>query len=82
MMRQQQSPALLETLAMTQAEVGRYDEATRSQQAAISMAIEAGQRGLAARMRDNLSRYQQRQPCRRPWRQDDPVFAPGPKRDE
>jgi tetratricopeptide (TPR) repeat protein len=71
----QPSPAVGETMAMVFAELGRFEEAVGWQQRAIADAAAAGQPALAARMEDNLARYRQRQPCRIPWRDDDPVIA-------
>jgi tetratricopeptide (TPR) repeat protein len=78
LLQAQRSPALLETTAMAQAELGRYDEAIATQRQAMALARSVGQ-PLAERMRDNLARYQQRQPCRVPWAPDDPVFFPRPQ---
>lgn len=69
------SPAVQETMAMALAELGRFGDAIAWQQRAIASAARAGQSALAARLRDNLSRYRQGQPCRTPWRDDDPVHT-------
>jgi tetratricopeptide (TPR) repeat protein len=69
------SPAVAETMAMVMAELGRFDEAVRWQERAIASAMAGSQDALAARLRDSLTRYRQRQPCRTPWRDDDPVMA-------
>ena len=37
---------------------------------------------LVTSLRDNLALYQRGQACRLPWRDDDPVFFPVPKRPE
>ena len=79
LLQAQRSPALLETTAMAQAELGRYDEAIATQRQAMALARTVRQQPLADRMRDNLARYQQRQPCRVPWPADDPVFFPRPQ---
>jgi len=81
LLQTQRSPALLETTAMAQAEVGRYDDAIATERQAMTLARSAGQSALADRMRENLARYQQRQPCRVPWPSDDPVFFPRPQPD-
>jgi tetratricopeptide (TPR) repeat protein len=69
------SASVSETMAMVLAELGRFDEAVDWQRRAIAAATSAGQSGVAAGMQDNLARYRQRQPCRTPWRDDDPVIA-------
>jgi len=81
LLQTQRSPALLETTAMAQAELGRYDEAIAAERQAMTLAQTAGQPALADRMRETLARYQQRQPSRVPWPPDDPVFFPRPQAD-
>jgi len=78
LLQQQHTLALAETMAMTRAELGEFDEAVRSQQEAIAMARQTGREDVAGRLRENLARYEQHQPCRTPWRADDPVFHPAP----
>jgi tetratricopeptide (TPR) repeat protein len=79
LLKPRRSAAVSETMAMALAELGRFDEAAKWQQRAIATAREDGQPALATRMRDNLELYRQRQPCRTPWRDDDPVIAVAPK---
>jgi tetratricopeptide (TPR) repeat protein len=55
-----------ETMAMTLAELGRYDEAVRWQREAIAAAKQAGRVDLARLMADNLALYERRRPCRTP----------------
>jgi hypothetical protein len=62
-----------ETMAMALAEAGRYEEAARWQRETIDMAERAGQRDVTRTLADDLRRYEQRQPCRIPWRED-PVW--------
>jgi tetratricopeptide (TPR) repeat protein len=78
-LEQSQPPtlALVETIAMALAEVGRFDEAVARQRQAIEGARDAGRPDLAARLTANLRLYQQRRPCRTPWADDDPVHRPG-----
>jgi tetratricopeptide (TPR) repeat protein len=71
----QPGAAVAETMGMVSAELGRFDQAVEWQQRAIATAREGGQSDLAARMQDNLDLYRRRQPCRTPWREDDPVIA-------
>jgi tetratricopeptide (TPR) repeat protein len=58
-----------ETMAMTLAELGQYDEAARWQREAIAAAEQAGRADLARLMADNLALYEQRRPCRTPLRE-------------
>jgi cytochrome c-type biogenesis protein CcmH/NrfG len=60
-----------ETMAMTLAESGRFEEAAAWQRRAIAAAREAGQADLAQRMAGNLKLYEARRPCRTPWRAED-----------
>ena len=55
-----------EPMAMTLAELGRYDEAARWQREAIAAAGQAGRADLARLMADNLALFEARKPCRRP----------------
>ncbi len=73
-----QSPQVMETTAMAAAEVGLFDDAARFQGMAIEMANQAGLAMLAAQLNAGLARYQQRQPSRQPFADDDPVFTPAP----
>ena len=57
-----------ETMAMTLAEVGRYEEAAVWQREAIASAKQAGQDQIARLMGENLKLYESRRPCRTPWR--------------
>ena len=78
LLKQQKTLGLAETMAMTLAELGRYDEAATWQRETIAAAKQAGREDLAQRLAENLSLYERRQPCRTPWRNDDPVFHPRP----
>jgi tetratricopeptide (TPR) repeat protein len=60
-----------ETLGMALAEGGRFAEAAAVQRDLIAAARRAGREDLAARLRDNLRRYEARQPSRTPWRSED-----------
>ncbi|MBI4263190.1 MAG: tetratricopeptide repeat protein [Acidobacteria bacterium] len=68
--------AVAETMAMAQAETGNYEEAAAWQRDAIAAARESGRADLARQMADNLTLYERGQPCRTPWRDDDPVHFP------
>lgn len=65
-----------ETVAMAYAELGRYAEAIRFQQAAIDVAEQWGGFYLLPRLNANLERYQQSKPARLAWPLDDPIFHP------
>ena len=68
LLERQQTLELGETMAMTLAEVGQYDEAAAFQRDVIAAAERSGRGDLALRMADNLRLYERRQPCRTPWR--------------
>lgn len=76
----QRTLELMQTMAMTQAELGQYEEAANWQREAITAARQSGREDLTVRLQDNLRLYEARQPCRTPWRDDDPVFHPRPAR--
>lgn len=66
----------VETLAMAFAATGQFERAAQMQRAMISD-LQRNQRfDLARLLNENLALYQSRQPCRRPWREDDPIFSP------
>jgi tetratricopeptide (TPR) repeat protein len=60
-----------ETMAMTLAELGQFDEAASVQRDVIRSAERAGVPGTTARLERNLALYEQRQPCRTPWTGDE-----------
>jgi tetratricopeptide (TPR) repeat protein len=70
--------SVAETMAMALAEVGRFPEALEWQRLAMSVAADAGQSDAARRMAANLALYLRHEPCRTPWRDDDPESRPGP----
>ena len=76
LMKGETTLALAETTAMALAEVGRFDEAIEWQQGAVKAAAEARRSDALPVLRRNLSLYEQRRPCRRPWEDDDPVHRP------
>ena len=78
LLAQQKTVALAETMAMTLAELGRFDEAVSWQQAAIASAKQSGNSPSARAMAENLKLYESHKPCRIPWAADDPVFYPRP----
>lgn len=68
---EQQRLDLGETMAMTLAERGRYEEAAAWQRRAITAAGQAGHPDLAQRMVGSLRLYEAKKPCRTPWRDED-----------
>jgi tetratricopeptide (TPR) repeat protein len=67
-----------ETIAMALAELGEYEMAAAIQRGVMQAAEKAGLREEVARMMVNLRKYEQRQPCRAPWPDNDPIHRPGP----
>jgi tetratricopeptide (TPR) repeat protein len=78
LLKNQQTLGLAETMAMTQAELGRFADAVRWQRTAIDLARQAGRSDLVAHLTDMLGLYERGRPCRTPWRDDDPVHHPQP----
>ncbi len=68
----------VETLAMAFAETGQFQRAVQMQQAMIEDVSRGGRMDLAELLQENLGRYRRGQRCRKPWRDDDPVFSPLP----
>ena len=68
LLKTQQTLDLGETLAMSLAESGRYDQAAAVQRDVIAAAERAGLTQVARHMGENLQLYQRRAPCRTPWR--------------
>jgi tetratricopeptide (TPR) repeat protein len=60
-----------ETLAMTLAELGQYDQAVSIQRDVMKSAEKAGLTTGSKRMSQNLALYQRHQPCRTPWAEDE-----------
>lgn len=65
--KQQRTPELGETLAMALAAAGRFDEAMSIQRNLISGAERGRMPALSSRLARNLMLYEQREPCRTPW---------------
>jgi tetratricopeptide (TPR) repeat protein len=76
LMKSQQTTAMAETMAMALAETGRFDEAVRWQQEAITSARAGKREDLVRTLSTNLRLYENRQPCRTPWTLEDPVHHP------
>ena len=60
-----------ETMAMTLAELGQYDQAAAIQRDVMKSAERAGLPAMAKRLSKNLALYERRQPCRTPWEADE-----------
>ena len=80
LLKSQRTLELRQTMAMTLAELGEYEEAANWQREAITAARQSGREDLMPRLQENLKLYENRQPCRAPWPDDDPVFHPRPAR--
>ena len=78
LLQRQRTLELAQTMAMALAETGRFEEAAQWQRDAMAAAAESNRRDLSERLSENLSRYEQRLPCRMPWPANDPVFRPRP----
>ena len=70
-----------ETMAMALAELGRFAEAVEWQRFAMGIVSDAALSDVARAMADNLTRYLRGEPCRTPWRDDEPEHNPGPSVD-
>ena len=68
----------IETLAMAYAELGHFDRAIQVQRMMIAEVTRGKRLELAELLQDNLARYERREACRTPWRDDDPVFYLAP----
>ncbi len=69
--------AAAETMAMALAEVRQFAGAVEWQRLAIDVARDAGRSDLAQLMSANLAAYSRGEPCRTPWRDDEPEYRPG-----
>jgi tetratricopeptide (TPR) repeat protein len=78
LLEKQRTLALAETMAMTLAELGRFNEAAMWQREALDRARRAGLTETIIRLEGNLRLYANGQPCRTPWSNDDPVHYPQP----
>jgi tetratricopeptide (TPR) repeat protein len=72
----EKSTSLGETIAMALAEQGSYAQAISIQRDVMAAAQKAGLTAATQRMAANLALYEQRQPCRSPWIDDDLVSVP------
>jgi tetratricopeptide (TPR) repeat protein len=70
--------AVAEAMAMALAEGGQFEQAVEWQRVAMSAAANEGNTEAAQRLEANLALYEGHQPCRTPWRDDEPEHRPGP----
>ncbi|MEP7305617.1 MAG: tetratricopeptide repeat protein [Acidobacteriota bacterium] len=75
LLKEQQTLDLGETMAMTLAELGHYEQAATLQREVMAAVRKAGREDVLRQLRVNLERYQRHEPCRSPLRPDDPVDA-------
>ena len=78
LLKEQRTLGLAETMAMTLAELGQFEDAARWQREAIDFARKNAPPSVVARLTENLQLYERGQPCRTPWADDDPVHHPRP----
>jgi tetratricopeptide (TPR) repeat protein len=71
-----------QTLAMALAETGQFAKAAGLQRLLLTNLENSQDSELVTSLRDNLALYERGQACRLPWRDDDPIFFPVPKRPE
>ena len=76
-MKTEQTLAMAETMAMALAELGRFEAAVDWQEQAVAAAKRDNRQDASSRLSANLRLYQNQQPCRVPWTDDDPVHHPG-----
>ena len=77
---QRQTVDLAETMAMTLAGLGQYEQAATLQREVMAAASKAGHQEVVKQLAENLARYERNEPCRTPLRADDPVEAFEPLR--
>jgi tetratricopeptide (TPR) repeat protein len=73
LLEQQQTVDLVETMAMTLADLGQYTQAATVQRQVMAAASKAGHAVVVKELAENLARYERNEPCRTPLRTDDPV---------
>jgi hypothetical protein len=73
LLEQQQTVDLVETMAMTLANLGQYTQAATVQRQVMAAASKAGHAVVVKELAENLARYERNEPCRTPLRTDDPV---------
>lgn len=78
LLKNQRTSALAESMAMAQAELGRFMDAIKWQRAAIDLARQSGRQEGMPHLTETLALYEAGRPCRTPWTSDDPVHHPQP----
>lgn len=78
LLKAQRTLALAETMAMTLAELGRFEDAVTWQRDAVAFATKNGPADIVPHLTENLRLYESGRPCRTPWTNDDPVHHPRP----
>jgi tetratricopeptide (TPR) repeat protein len=78
LLKNQRTSALAETMAMAQAELGRFMDAITWQHTALDLARKSGRQDGMAHLAETLALYEAGRPCRTPWTNDDPVHHPQP----
>lgn len=71
LVQQGRSLELGETMAMTLAELGEFERAVAVQRDLLTGAQRNAVTSVMPRLRDNLARYERREPCRTPWTRDE-----------
>ena len=71
LIKQGRTLELGETMAMTLAELGRYDQAASVQRDVVKGAQRAGLQNAVERLTVNLRLYERGEPCRTPWSKDE-----------
>lgn len=73
LMKERQTLDLGETMAMTLAELGQYEQAAAFQREVMAAARKGGHHGLVTQLDANLRLYERRRPSRTPLRAEDPL---------
>ena len=71
---------LLETYGMALASVGKFREAANLQSRMIADLEKMKKNDVVAELEGNLGRYEHGQTCALPWRDNDPIFSPQPRK--
>jgi tetratricopeptide (TPR) repeat protein len=78
LLKNQRTSTLAESMAMAQAELGKFTDAVAWQRSAIELARATGRSEAMAHLNQTLALYESGRPCRTPWTNDDPVHHPQP----
>jgi tetratricopeptide (TPR) repeat protein len=71
LLKQGRTLELGETMAMTLAALGQYEQAASVQRDLMAAAEKAGLTNVVPRLAGNLKLYERREPCRTPWTEDE-----------